>query len=578
MRLSNGNFGHNWPLPITQWFDDELFYSLCCRFHYIAGNRLSGHTAKQLFGHARHGTQHDFPSNLDTFVQRTSGVFGDTPEHIILQHTILPFYLPWVSCSLGTELLDLLSRGQAARIKSLLGLPSSRLRANHPLRACPECMHEDKQRTGTAYWRLTHQLPGVRVCPTHKVLLWQFNEKTNAVRRFDWLLPRNDAFYPVGHTLTTHCQLWLDRLAQAAIEIFKLAPNIHIDLKTVQTAYRTALDEQAMLRGRHQIALGTVCQRYLAFTRSCRWQELGIMPPAQERSTTFMLSRLLTRQPCSTNPLHHLPLILWLFGDWPTFWAAYKHAQAPASVTPVHPRTSSDIPDTQAQRLTQLVVVQGLSVSAAAQQLGIAVQTCQSWAAACGIRLQKRPKSNLERIAAIVKDLRQGMEQKATAHKHGVSSSTISRLLLTEPGLHIRWEKARRALAQKRAQSRWLRAMTKHPNATAKQLREIEPASYAWLYRNDRAWLQSKLRKLAKHSVDRSTSVDWAKRDEKLHGQVQQLYQQLQRDGELFPITVQQIYKSTPDIKPALSSLNRLPQTRELLTQIRKRSYRTSKC
>ncbi len=120
--------------------------------------------------------------------------------------------------------------------------------------------------------------------------------------------------------------------------------------------------------------------------------------------------------------------------------------------------------------------------------------------------------------------------------------------------------------------------MTKHPNATAKQLREIEPASYAWLYRNDRAWLQSKLRKLAKHSVDRSTSVDWAKRDEKLHGQVQQLYQQLQRDGELFPITVQQIYKSTPDIKPALSSLNRLPQTRELLTQIRKRSYRTSKC
>src|SRR3546814_14180754 len=59
-------------LPITTWLDDETFYSLCCRFHRVAGNATASRTAQQLFGHPRHGTQHDFASRINVFVQRRS--------------------------------------------------------------------------------------------------------------------------------------------------------------------------------------------------------------------------------------------------------------------------------------------------------------------------------------------------------------------------------------------------------------------------------------------------------------------------------------------------------------------------
>src|SRR3546814_8120933 len=76
-------------LPITTWLDDETFYSLCCRFHRVAGNATASRTAQQLFGHPRHGTQHDFASRINVFVQRTQGHFGNA-EAIILHHTLLP--------------------------------------------------------------------------------------------------------------------------------------------------------------------------------------------------------------------------------------------------------------------------------------------------------------------------------------------------------------------------------------------------------------------------------------------------------------------------------------------------------
>src|SRR3546814_15327048 len=81
--------------PITSWLDDETFYSLCCRFHCVFGNALDSKTARQLFDHPQHGTQHDFPSRINIFIDRTHGMFGTDTKELIYKHTILRFYLPW---------------------------------------------------------------------------------------------------------------------------------------------------------------------------------------------------------------------------------------------------------------------------------------------------------------------------------------------------------------------------------------------------------------------------------------------------------------------------------------------------
>src|SRR3546814_808539 len=131
-------------LPITTWLDDETFYSLCCRFHRVAGNATASRTAQQLFGHPRHGTQHDFASRINVFVQRTQGHFGNA-EAIILHHTLMPFFLPWRAPADASYLAQTLANGQAGPLKSHLGLPASRVRAHHPLKACRQCMARDKK-------------------------------------------------------------------------------------------------------------------------------------------------------------------------------------------------------------------------------------------------------------------------------------------------------------------------------------------------------------------------------------------------------------------------------------------------
>lgn len=173
-------------LPVTEWLVDETLYSLCCRFHYISSNAVASRSAMQLFGHPRHGTQHDFASRINVFVQRTQGYFGTTARDIVNEHTILPFYLPWRTESQANIILQQLCEGNAGNVKSLLGLPSSRIRANHPLRFCLECMQSDRQRLGVAYWHLTHQLPGVWICPVHACFLMQSMHKTTGVGRFLW--------------------------------------------------------------------------------------------------------------------------------------------------------------------------------------------------------------------------------------------------------------------------------------------------------------------------------------------------------------------------------------------------------
>src|SRR3546814_5850196 len=64
-----------------------------------------------------------------------------------------------------------LCAGNASTIKGLLWLPASRIRANHPLKFCFLFLESDRRQSGVAYWHLTHQLPGVWICPAHNCFL-----------------------------------------------------------------------------------------------------------------------------------------------------------------------------------------------------------------------------------------------------------------------------------------------------------------------------------------------------------------------------------------------------------------------
>lgn len=202
----------SWPLP--QWLPDETFFSLASRYHAISGNRLPAHTNLALFGLRRSGCQHDLPTHLDQFAQRTEGRLGSA-ETIARNHTILPFYLPARSEEEAVAALESLIGPPNGMLKYRLGIVTSRFRANHPLKACPACMEEDVSEQGVAYWHRAHQLPGVWVCRRHSVWLHEATLKSTGVQRFGWLLPKASILRPVVADSDSHALI--DELTQFAV-------------------------------------------------------------------------------------------------------------------------------------------------------------------------------------------------------------------------------------------------------------------------------------------------------------------------------------------------------------------------
>lgn len=131
-------------------------------------------------------------------------------------------------------------------------------------------------------------------------------------------------------------------------------------------------------------------------------------------------------------------------------------------------------------------------------------------------------------------------------------------------GLHSAWKLARAAAAQRRARGAWQKLLRKYPGVGVKMLRAMDAASYAWLYRNDRAWL-------TEHTPARATSqtnprqgtVRLDERDLSLSGEVERAVERLARPGR--PLQLWQIYQAVPGLKPKLAVLHRLPLTEQVI-------------
>jgi hypothetical protein len=161
--------------------------------------------------------------------------------------------------------------------------------------------------------------------------------------------------------------------------------------------------------------------------------------------------------------------------------------------------------------------------------------------------------------------LRKGIDKREVAEAGKVSLQTITTLLRTEVGLHEEWKLAGFKNAQRRNRRRWARTISKNPLSGVKAARMNEPSVYAWLYRNDRAWLAERTNEMSRVASSGGRRVDWDTRDSKLSSQVRQVALHLAEEGAVERIKLFQLYQKIPELKAKLSKLDRLPLTRAAL-------------
>ena len=562
---------------IDRWLPGEILFSLGCRHHLLAGNAKAEDTCLQLFGHRRIGSAHDLPGRISHFVCRTKGLLGNV-EGNIRENTILPYYLPFRSDEDEGYAIAAMSGDSIGSLKAKLGILATRFGAAHPLKACPTCMRLDHEIHHIRYWHVEHQLPGVWLCPWHSDMLWIAQEKWMGLNRFDWHLPQGTKLTPsvAGIDGLQPDLDILKRLADSSVALWALPSGFHFSTEKVRKVLLDEMTAQGLSSDSGRIQLNAFSSAITELTYSLVGiRELSSLPSSVDQAKS-QFTRIIYGPRSSPHPIKYQILILVLFNTWTSFMERYitegklihKNVST-SSVSTFDGKHSSPMQNEKHAQFLSLLTATNISMHSLANQIGISVSTAMTWAVAVGIAPSRRPKILTSDIRKkLNRLLRKGVDKKIVAKAFGVSIQTITTTLRTEIGLNACWTLTRFKRAQSNARNAWIEATKNLPNPTQKSMRLMHPAIYAWLYRNDRTWLEQLTLQIGHSPKSNYSNINWDLRDLELAKAIKSAVLDWEERHPNKNLTVTRLCQLVPGFRSRLSKLDRLPLTRAALANI----------
>ncbi len=550
------------PLP------DETLFSWCSRYHKLAALGSHRATCQRLFGHHQIGTAHDFPARIQCLASHTLTVLG-TAQEIVAQRTLLPFYLPFRSVSLADRAMQAMFGHGIGHLKYQLGLLTSGLGASHPLKACPDCIKEDLSQFGWAYWHRSHQLPGVWTCLRHNRPLQLCAQKHGNIERYSWILPEQKRMLDlVQNALLSNqddtTEAWR-KLAQVCEVVVSNESGSYADPVKLSQTLRIRLCGMGLThpggRVRWQLMepLLTQCSKRLS----------GI-PEFEGQATTHYLRNQLQAILTGRSLMHPLRYLIWVaefFNDWYDFAVHYSESYVQSARQSIIDNNTKSLPIKHPTITLDLgrVVAGEISVSHAAKLAGIDYVTAAARFAASGYTTPPRPKMLNEEVRSkLICALNSGEDKASIATALGLSVSTVTRVMRTTPGLQQTWHDVRTIRTRNHYRQIWQEIAGMYPLIGIQRLRKMNPAAFAWLYRNDKEWLkQSSISTLpiprANHATQRLANNDQRIADV--------LYRYIQDEFRL-PMSLVEMKKAIPQLNKVIEQPHRWPRSAHLLKKL----------
>jgi len=553
--------------PLLTWIGSETLFSLASRYHYFSGSRFNDATSVALFGHSRRGYQHDLPAGIDEFCHRTEGILG-TASEICTQRTLLCYYSKFLSEDDKLAATSSMRGNTVMGLKYRLGILTSRFRAHHPLKACRRCMTEDLAATGWSYWHIDHQFPGVWVCAIHDHFLFESTVKSNGVERFLWHLPDADNLLPAPQLppgITSDLMKNLTRLALLTKCLIGSKEIARVDLSCLHILYQAEIRRRDLLRSNERLPLLKLAAEFEAHVRPFRYVPEFSALPANPDQAYSQLSRYLRYPRTGTHPLRHLIMIDWLFGDYGKFLESYN-ANTSSSISDTtlsyEALVSEAKEDSRRAEFSAAIKQDQLSVSGAAKKVGIEVATGMAWATQLGIACDRRPKILVPaRRASLIEELLLGIDKAEAAVRYQISVGTVTHVLRTEIGLHTAWKKIRFESDLNSARKNWENLISENIGLGVKFIRKLEPALYAWLYRNDRHWLSENSNPRSNPDSSGILRAPWHERDDALSSTIASAVLKLTPRLGNRSLKLWHLYQEIPELRAKLSALHHLPRT-----------------
>lgn len=311
--FEQGSLFEDTPLP--NWLPDETLFSLLSRHHVVSGNLRDATTCQQLFGPRRKRCLPDFPSWIDSLVERTRGLIGSA-ESIICQHTLLPVYLPFQTAEEALLCMSAMRGSGLRRLRPQLCRQTPNEQTVRPLQACVECMRDDLQDHQVAYWHVEHQLPGMLICLKHGTALRHSAAPVTKHASFRWHMPRNtelvEPTWTLGDVGLNGGQLLL-RVGQMALALYRLPSNFHFDSAELERTYLQVLRELSSGQNPWEFSTMMSCAQMFQAHFACL-SPIDEFKPIHEsiNSAAKVLSMSLSPETCGRFAWNDLCVRSWL--------------------------------------------------------------------------------------------------------------------------------------------------------------------------------------------------------------------------------------------------------------------------
>ena len=569
---------------------DELFYSICARLSSRLNYSSCRHFLQDLFGCESVIASVVFPSHLDHFAAQLPKESGYTPEYFIEEHTLLPFYVPFLPQEQFHRLWhDICGQnGPATHMRS--GIMASQIPLPEYLRFCPQCVKDDKRLVGECYWHRLHQIAGVEICPTHEVYLQKSNVRTRNRKNRHEYISAEYAIQDLSQMSTNSpFSLYHQAVLNIALDTSCLLQKLHIspNVKSLQSKYRSLLTRMDLATYGGRVDVSKFLQRFLDFYSP---QFLKLLHcELEEHIHENWLLRLVHTPSGAQHPLYHLLLMRFLGYTAETFFTLEVEnkpfGDGPWScLNPIckyyHQNKIEDCHITYSQ------YVQGKPIATFSCTCGFTYsRTGPDRSATDHFKLTKIQAFGQvweEELRNIWQD--ETMSLRSIAQRLGVDPLTVkrhaTRLDLSGPRSVKRSHKQSGSVSSSTSpeagvikgeeqRAKWLAAIQDCPEGGINKVRGKLPAVYTWLYRNDWAWLKEHTPRTGKGARPSPNRVNWEQRDIHLAQEIEQASHHLKSLSERpTQITQAVLGREVGQLALLEQHQDRLPRTAALLADL----------
>lgn len=551
-----------WPTPLP----DECFYSLIARFSTLLGTPSPRRLGEMVFGSPCPRAVIEWPRHFNRLVARLTPDFGWTVDELRQRLTFWPYYAPFWPANRVRAIADAMA-GDAPGLEMQRGGPAGRVKRPPFLRGCAQCIRADRQQYHTAYWHRVHQLPGVMVCPQHRV-------------------PLVSTAIPMRNSSATLRYVDLDRVRRSELKF----PDVEISSAWQQVATETQwlLDHPVTIsespawwlarlrafaiqmgwgRGTSQIATGSLQSALIQRYGATHLTRVGL----SVSGTDTWVARLYHSRVRTPDPLSVL-LMLGVLGK--TAADLFNQAGPRMDAPSMEWATSWPCPNASVVHHQQSVPLrlQGESHSPS-------VWRCRE----CGLQFRSTQCPPVRRhvlawgpawesaLRTTVGDPR--MTLRATARRLGVDSNTVKRQMARLGVAREDWMASPPPRAQsfadcrQRHREQWLKLRDRYPDAGRAILRRRNPQLLRWLRQHDAAWLAAHL-PTRQQSVSHTARIDWAARDQALRQRAQQVVERLRAQESVVRLTRTAIGREIQALGLLASHPNQLPELNAYLDTV----------